>query len=118
MGIIIRQHKRTGKFKLISSISDEKLHEEEWVDLDGAKKALIEAAFWRFIDEVNKIELDFPDAWHVNDERPKNFGGKFNKWWLENCNNPQVFLDMFNEVISRTGADIDTKNLNKENPEK
>jgi hypothetical protein len=111
MGLEVKRHKGNGRYQLISTVSDERIHEKPWLTEDEAKKVLIERAFWRFIDDVNKIELDFPDTYRINDEPPKNWGGQFNNWWLQNHNNPQVFLDKFNATIIRCGVDLDTTKI-------
>lgn len=80
MGLSIKE--KDGKYKLKSTISDERLHDEKWIDLDGAKKVLMERELNRFVDKIIEIDMDFPSGYMVNGK----FSGKdkkFNKWILE-----------------------------------
>jgi hypothetical protein len=97
MGLNIKE--KDGKYKLKSTISDERLHDEKWVDIDGAKKVLMERELNRFIDKIIEIDMDFPNGYMVNGK----FSGmnkKFNKWILEiyEKENFQEIEDKFNEI--------------------
>lgn len=69
MGINIKSKQKKGVtlYRLQSTISDELLTKEEWVDIDTAKKALITRKVWKFVDEVEEIEMMFPHGYRVND---------------------------------------------------
>ena len=59
--------KRKGNlFRVISSISDEPIHNDDWVELDEVKRELINRKFFDFIQECIKIDFDFPKGYYVN----------------------------------------------------
>ena len=68
MGISIKSKNKKGitLYQLRSSISNELLHKEEWVDTDGAKKALINDELWDFIAKAQRIDMDFPNGYRID----------------------------------------------------
>jgi hypothetical protein len=65
MGTEIKRNAK-GLYQLRSTISDELKHKDRWVSEDDAKKSLIKDVLWRMIEDVVKIELDFPEDYRVN----------------------------------------------------
>ena len=102
MGLNIKRNKK-GQFKMISGISDEVLHEEEWISEDEAKKILIERAKWDFVCKVIEIDMEFPNDYHVNGKHcmieNKHMAGK--KFVLTNWNNDNVIEEKFQEICKR-----------------
>jgi len=98
MGLSIKE--KDGKYKLKSTVSDERLHDKKWVDLDGAKKVLMERELNRFIDKIIEIDMDFPNGYMVNGKFTGGVNKKFNKWILEiyEKENFQEIEDKFNEI--------------------
>jgi hypothetical protein len=58
-------------YQLRSTISDELYHTEDWVSIDGAKKALMESKVWNFAEELIKVDMEFPDFYSINGKTPK-----------------------------------------------
>ena len=65
MGLDIKRNK-AGLYKVKSTISDEKLG--EYMTEDQIKKMLIERAYFKFVEEVIKIDLEFPSGYYINDK--------------------------------------------------
>jgi len=108
MGLIIK--KKDNKYKLKSSVSDERLHDKKWISEEEVKKVLINRAFWRFIQESVKIDMDFLAHYHVNGSLvpyPKEKG--FNKWWLDEGCKYQPLYDKFKDLYKNLNLDLDMK---------
>ena len=78
MGINIKRKKIKGveMYQLRSTISDELYHKEDWVTIDGAKKALMESKVWKFCEELVQVDMEFPNFYHVNGKPPKAYSDK------------------------------------------
>jgi hypothetical protein len=78
MGIEIKRKKMNGveMYQLRSTISDELYHTEDWVTIDGAKKALMESKVWKFCEELVQVDMEFPNFYHVNGKPPKAYSDK------------------------------------------
>ncbi len=60
MGIEITKNK-AGKYRLVSTITDTNISDnKEWLSEKEAKKALLDRAFWDFVNSVIAIQEDFP----------------------------------------------------------
>ena len=81
MGLKINRNEEY-QYQLISTISDEKYHDEEWVSEDEAKRILITRKIWDFIEDIVEIDIAFPDTYRINGEIKEL--GKFTQWWLDN----------------------------------
>lgn len=103
----INVKKRKGLYQLRSTISDEIIHQGEWVSEIEAKEALIMKAYWDFIYKTIEIDIDFPDAWSVNGNQPVS-KKKSSYWMLENIDNSKAVIKKFNEIISKCEVDLDT----------
>ena len=64
MGLDIKE--KNGKFKMVSTVSGERLHDEKWVDLDIAKRILIERHAWKFMENAIKSYMGFPKNYNIN----------------------------------------------------
>jgi len=94
MGLEIKRNKK-GLYQMKSSISDEIIHEGNWINENDAKLTLIEKSYWKFIEETVKIYMEFPNTYYINSIPPKT-GGIFSKWWLErNCR----YKDLYEEYL-------------------
>lgn len=78
MGIQVKSKKIDGvlMYQLRSTISDELYHVEQWVTLDGAKKALMESKLWKLAESFIEIDMEFPHAYYINNKPPKIFTDK------------------------------------------
>lgn len=105
MGLDIKRNK-AGLYKVKSTISDEKLG--EYMTEDEIKKMLIERAYFKFVEEVIKIDLEFPSGYYINDkiqivEDKHCAGGQF---ILTNWNNENVIEDKFKEICNRLQIEL------------
>lgn len=102
MGVEIKRNE-SGEYKLISTISDEQIHTENWVDETEAKRILIERLFLRFIDDAAQIEMDFPLKYHVNGEYQNSQPSKYHEWAIDKVNggfNPEVYQAKMIEIMN------------------
>lgn len=101
MGLNITKNK-SGKYKLVSSFTDKKLHKELWISEDEAKRILINRRLWEFIEGVIEVDLSFPS--HVDGK--VNFEGKdkFFEWTREANKSEDIdkmYQDKFMEIYNR-----------------
>lgn len=86
MGLEIKRHKGNGKLKLTSTVSGERLHDEQWISVEAAKRILIDQEFFRFMENIAKIGMDFP-AHRIIDGKLEPYPENhltFNRWYLNN----------------------------------
>ena len=97
MGLNIKE--KYGKYKMKSTISDEQLHDKKWIDIDEAKKVLMERELNIFIEKIIEIDMDFPNGYMANGKL-SNMNKKFNKWILDiyEKENFQDIEDKFDEI--------------------
>ena len=105
MGLDIKRNK-AGLYKVKSTISDEKLG--EYMTEDQMKKMLIERAYFKFVEEVIKIDLEFPSGYYINDKmqivEDKHVSGS--QFILTNWNNENVIEDKFKEICNRLQIEL------------
>lgn len=105
MGLEIKRNK-TGLYKVKSSVSDEKLG--EFMTEDQLKKMLIERAYFKFIEDVIKIDFEFPSGYYINDKiqnvPDKHCSGI--QFILNNWNNENVIEDKFKEICDRLKIEL------------
>jgi hypothetical protein len=65
MGLDIKRNKQ-GLYNAKSSISDESVTGKGWITEDEFKKILIERAYFKFVEDVIKIDMEFPSGYGVN----------------------------------------------------
>jgi hypothetical protein len=115
MGIDIKRKKINGveMYQLRSTISDELYHTEDWVTVDGAKKALMESQIWNFCEKLVEIDIEFPHAYHIGDKPPKIYSDKtiqrFCEYALNNYygkGGGKKLNDDFHAIINRLGIEI------------
>lgn len=106
MGLDIKRN-RKGLYSVKSTISDEQLG-EKWMTEDEMKKLLVERAYWRFIEETIKIDLEFPSGYYVNDKFQAIDGKhvKGSEFILENWNKGDAIEDKYREVLKRLGVEL------------
>lgn len=68
MGLDIKRNKK-GLYKAKSTISNESISGDGWMTEDEFKKVLIERAYFKFVEEVIKIDMEFPSDYYVNNKR-------------------------------------------------
>jgi len=110
MGIDIKKYKN-GRYRLVSTVSGESLHSgKQSVSEKEAKVALIEQEWFRFLDKVIEIDMQFPHGYHVNDKyHIDESKERFGEWWLkisreENFN--ELYYEKAKEVCKKLGLDF------------
>jgi hypothetical protein len=105
MGLDIKRNK-AGLYKVKSTISDEKLG--EYMTEDQMKKMLIERAYFKFVEEVIKIDFEFPSGYYINDKmqivEDKHVSGS--QFILTNWNNENAIEDKFKEICNRLQIEL------------
>lgn len=105
MALGIRRNK-SGLYRVKSTISDEKLG--EFITEDELKKMLIERAYFKFVEDVIKIDLEFPSGYYINDKiqciESKHCSGT--RFILDNWNSDSVIEDKFNEICTRLKIEL------------
>lgn len=110
MGLQVKKNKQN-EYSLTSSVSNESHHpDKKWISEAEAKKLLINSAFWKFVEKVIEIDMEFPNGYHVNDKRHMDENGfKFGEWWLKAAksdNFDETIQKKFEEVYERLGLDF------------
>ncbi len=100
MGTEIKRNKK-GLYQLKSTISDEVLHTEKWITEDESRKVFIERILWNAIEDIIKVELDFPNAYRINGicEKHDNKGLKFLCEHMKNGDD--AIYEKFIEIIKK-----------------
>jgi len=105
MGLDIKRN-RKGLYKAKSSVSDESVT-KDWVTEDEFKKILIEKAYYKFIEETIKIDMEFPSGYCVNDKYQcvdeLHCAGSI--WMLKNWND-EAFNNKFKEICERLKIEL------------
>ena len=105
MGLDIKRNKK-GLYKAKSSVSDKSVS-DDWVTEDEFKKILIERAYFKFMEDTIKIDMEFPSGHFVNgayqciDE--KHCAGS--KWMIMNWND-EAFNSKFKEICERLKIEL------------
>jgi len=106
MGLDIKRNKK-GLYKVKSTISDETLG-DGWMSEDELKKLLIERAYFKFAEDVIKIDMEFPSGYYINDKvkiiDEKHVSGS--EFIIENWNNGNAIEDKFKEICERLNIDL------------
>lgn len=116
MGLEVKRNK-SGKFKLTSTVSGERLHDELWVTEDEAKNILVTKKFWEFVDATIKVDMEFPDGYRVNDEYNFEARNRFNIWWLDNVDKEdgdKILTKTFDDTLKRLNLGIKVGKNEKE----
>ena len=112
MGLNIKTNKK-GLYNMQSSITDSSIHpEQKWITEDEAKKVLINREFWRFVEKIIEIDMEFPVGYHVNGQTFRDDRPKFNKWWLDMCDDEkfeEIEFNKFIEIHDKLGLEFDFK---------
>jgi hypothetical protein len=95
MGLEIKRNKK-GEYKLTCGISGQKYFDGKYGSEDDVKQVLIEKQIWKFLEEVIKIETDFPNQYHINDRYEMVKDHKmFLEIWLEKSREGDGALEEF-----------------------
>jgi hypothetical protein len=109
MGYDIKQLKN-GKFKIKSTISDESYHpDKNSITLDEAKVILINEKFWKFIEDVIEIDMEFPNGYYVNGHRMNNSNFDFGSWKMDALKSDDTeikYTKKFEEIYKRLNLDF------------
>lgn len=103
MGIEIKRN-RAGLYRMQSTISDQLITDNEWVDTQEAKNTLIERLFYDFIDKAIEVDIDFPKGYTVNGKRVDKTDNAYWDWYKNNVDgggNQEVYNAKIIEIISR-----------------
>lgn len=114
MGLDIKR-KANGRFVLKSTVSDSNLHDESDIDLDEAKRILINKALWKFIDSVIEIDMEFPNGYMVNGRICQEAPRSFLPWKIEalKSDDPEIFDNKFKEICAGLNINFDELIINK-----
>jgi hypothetical protein len=112
MGLEVKKNSK-GKYKLISTISDESYHpEKKWVSENDAKKILIEVEFLKFIKKTLEIDKCFPTDYYINGVKDfkSNSKSEFLRWLIDNSysKDSTIVFEKFNELIVNLKIDLKT----------
>lgn len=107
MGTEIKRNSK-GKYQMKSSISGEILHTKRWVTEEEAKIALMERAFFNFVDKIIEIDMDFPSGYQINGLRESRKDFSFNNWMLNNelGGNNEIYCQKMTEVLNKIGVTV------------
>ena len=101
MGIIIKGNTSTKLYSLKSSVSDESLHPDvKQVTEDEVKTILIQDKFERFMMDVIKIGMDFPNGYYINGKL-KRVEQPSNDWIIRNYDYDKIqtkYKEIINEL--------------------
>jgi hypothetical protein len=106
MGLDIKRNKK-GLYKANSTISDESVTGGGWVTEDEFKKMLIERAYFKFVEEVIKIDMEFPSGYGIND-RHEIIDGKHCaglEFIIKNWNNGEI-ENKYKEICERLKIEL------------
>jgi len=110
MGLNIKQNEQ-GLYYMESSITDSSIHpDQKLVTEDEAKKILINRKFWKFLEDIIEIDMEFPMGYHVNGKYCMVDKQRFCEWWLENQEIGEIdkaIIDKYNEVHDRLKLEFD-----------
>ena len=106
MGLEIKRNKK-GLYKAKSTISGESLS-DGWMTEDEFKKILIERVYFKFVEDVIKIDMEFPSGYYINEEREiidekHCAGGTF---IINNWKNEGVIDEKFREICERLNFEL------------
>ena len=90
-------------FRVLSSISDESIHNNDWVELDVVKRELVNRRFFDFIQECIKIDFDFPKGYYVDGVQGNSSDGLE---YLINHTGAEVF-EYVEKMFKRLGIQMD-----------
>ena len=106
MGLDIKRNKK-GLYKAKSTVSDESVTGGEWVTEDEFKKILIERAYFQFMQDVIKIDMEFPSGYGINDRHEiideKHCAGL--QWMIKNWNSFAIELK-YKEICERLEIEL------------
>ena len=113
MGLNIKQNKKD-LYNMESSITDSSIHpDQKWVTENEAKKLLINRKFWKFMEDIIEIDMEFPMGYHVNGKYCAVDKQRYCEWWLEKQKESDdltnTIIDKYNEVHDRLKLDFELK---------
>jgi len=84
MGLKITTNEK-GLYRLVSTISDERLHDKPWITEKHVKAVLVYRRLDDFMQSVLEVCMDFPGGWQVDGKiRAKDQENCSSRWMLEN----------------------------------
>lgn len=103
MGLIVTKNDNN-EYHIVSSVSDECIHDNEWISIDEAKKILIEREFFRFMDSAIQINMDFPNGYSINGKMCNDYEDDkcYFDWALskKGGRNPEKYQEKLNEILT------------------
>lgn len=105
-----------GLYKLISTLTKETLHENEFIDESEVKKILISNELWNFLIKIIKIDIDFPTGYFVNNEVVKgNFkSDEFLNYAEKSGDYDSTVFNKFNEIRDSLKLDFNIEAISFE----
>lgn len=113
MGLIVNKNKQNN-FQLISTVSDERLHDEEWITREEAIKILVEKQAWRFIERVVEVYLDFPLGYANGELEIHRAERKFHDWWNKQKFDHEKLHQKFQKIIKEIDFSFDLDDQKEE----
>lgn len=104
MGLEIKRNGE-GLYQVKCSMSDELIHDGDWVSEDEIKRVLIERKFGDFIDAAITVDKDFPKCYHVNNQREARGLGL--GYIVDNQCNPGKLLEYADGLFKRLNLQLD-----------
>ena len=107
MGLKIKKNDK-GEYQMISTISDEKIHEGEWISEEKAKESLMTRSFFRFVDEIIAIDMDFPSGYTVDGKRESYKDGCSLDWMCSKKGglDNSIYTKKMHEVLAKLDITI------------
>lgn len=102
MGWDIKRNKQ-GLYQIHSTVSGERLHDKKWITEAETKTVMAESAFYRFCEDMIKLDMDFLLGYRVNDKREIKGEHTALRWMIDNHS------EIFNK-----GIELMRKHLNLE----
>lgn len=88
-----------GYYRLKDEVCGEYIHNNEWVTEDEAKVIFMQRLFFRYLEDIIKIEMDFPNGYYIDGKYQYNSKtALFNKWYEEILNSNTPDDDIINKV--------------------
>ena len=118
MGLIVKRNK-SGKYKLISSVSDEIIHENKWLTETEAKYVLIQRLTKKYMEDIIEVYMDFPIGYYSQHGlRYQNKDSEDNEMFLEfmvkNMKNYDNIVNKFEDINEELNLGLKLWNTNTE----
>lgn len=101
MGLQIKQN-QDGLFNLVSSISDDQLHDEQYITQEQAALILIDRLQLDYMAKVIEVAMTFPSGYMVNGKySQQNYNSAYHNWYgvvLKQDNWIKLIKERYNQI--------------------